>query len=120
MTIDPTYNNPATMREKAEALRNDRAQHTTYHQRARDSLGAEMGRWSHLSKEQQLVGTAPSPYPRQSGYWAEADNAVEPPLGYRIDEMAPPEGFNPPEVAPELPKTVEVEVLTAKGFRRRI
>jgi hypothetical protein len=114
------YHNESSQAQRKEVLNNDKAQHSTYLSRAAGSIGEELGgRFAALARgQQQVVGTAPSPYPRQPSYWAEADNAVEPPLNVDVNAMEPIGG--PPEVVPELPKTVEVEVLTAKGFRRRV
>jgi hypothetical protein len=92
------YFNEATMQQKVEALRNDQAQHSTYHQRAIAEAGLELGRFSHLSKEQIVTGSRSVPqYPRQHGTpWSKPDpSGQEPSLGYSVDAMDPIGG--PPE-----------------------
>jgi len=117
---DRPYHNESSQSERRDVLRNERTQHSTYFEQAAATVGAELGgRFAALARGQQtVVGTAPSPYPRQHGTpWSEPDPNQEPPLGVDINAMEPVGG--PPEVAPALPKTVVIEVLTAEGFRRK-
>jgi hypothetical protein len=132
MTIDPTYNNPATMREKAEALRNDKEQHSTYHSQAVATQGQELGgRFSHLVRGQQhVVGTAPIAYPAQPPGSPWGNSYIlpdEPALGVDLEavpDMLTVDGSPraeplPPEELPK-PETKYVpEQLTAEGFRRK-
>jgi len=125
MPIDPTYNQTATMREKKEMLSHDKIA-STYHSRAQSELGLELGRFSHLAKEQVVTGSTGVPqYPRQVGTpWSEPDPNQEPPLGYSVSELPPPEGLNPPENVSSLsPKSAytPIEVEQAfHGFKRRL
>jgi hypothetical protein len=89
------YHNETSQSERRATLQND-----TYLSRAAGNIGAELGgRFQHLARgQQQVVGTAPSPYPKIPGYWAEADSSVEPSLGMDINAMEPIGG--PPETVP--------------------
>src|SRR6516164_8262967 len=101
MSNDLPYHNPATMREKHEALSNDQAQHSTYLEQAAATVGQELGgRFAHLSRGQQhIVGTTPNAVPRlpSNSPWSSTVVPDELPLGYSIDQLPPEEGYNPPE-----------------------
>jgi hypothetical protein len=88
MTTNIPYNNPATMQEKREALRND-----TYLARAQNEIGQELGgRFQHLARGQQhVVGTAPDPWPQMPANNPWSTNVVpnEEPLG--VDVSAVPD-----------------------------
>jgi hypothetical protein len=129
MPIDARYDNPATMKEKRETLAQDRTA-TTYLDQARSSVGAEMGgRFSHLSKDQQIVGDRNIHLPgqRPEGHWGggfrEGD---EMPLGVDVNalpDMTTVDGSPRAEPIPEelpTPQTeIVIEELTRDGFRRR-
>jgi hypothetical protein len=126
---DQPYHNESSQSERREALSNDQAQHSTYFEQAKGSLGQELGRFASLSKGQQVVGATPSVWPRiPSGPWSKPDpTGIEPPTGYLIDAMPAPEGFNPPETGdyPAPAADVEREFLFEQKsayapFRRRV
>jgi hypothetical protein len=80
------YHCDATMAEKRAAMRNDRA--TTFHQMAQAEAGLNQGRWTRQNAA-PVIG-ANAQYPRADlPAWVGADQAVEPPLGYAIDDHEP-------------------------------
>jgi hypothetical protein len=88
MTNQP-FRNETSQSERKATLNSDKAQHSTYHQRAISEAGQELGRFS---KEQVITGSRSVPqYPRQHGTpWSEPDpSGTEPSLGYSVDAMEP-------------------------------
>jgi hypothetical protein len=66
------FRNDATMEEKANVLKNDRANASTLHQFASSETGEVGGRWA---KPTQVVGTGAPEYPRlpENSPWAQDD-----------------------------------------------
>jgi hypothetical protein len=86
MPIDPRYDNPATMKEKREALEQDRTA-TTYFQRAQNERGQELGRFSHLVKDLAITGLS-QPHggqPPDSYYGINSRLPDEPSLGLDLN-----------------------------------
>jgi hypothetical protein len=83
------FRNDATMEEKANVLKNDRANASTLHQFASSETGEVGGRWA---KPTQVVGTGAPEYPRlpENSPWAQDDLlGPEPTLGYDINAVEP-------------------------------
>jgi hypothetical protein len=107
MTTDRPFHSDASMGEKAEGLRNDQAQYSTYHQQAASTVGQELGgRFSHLARgQQQIVGTAPIAYPAQPPGSPWGNSYIlpdEPPTGVDLNwvgDMTTVDGA-PPSSAP--------------------
>jgi hypothetical protein len=114
---DQPYHNEATQAERREMLKGD-----TYHSRAQNELGQELGRWAHLSKGQRVTGTAPSVWPTMPANNPWASNVVpdEPPTGQRIDEMEPIGGPPEPAAASVAECSVSPRHTTEPTFKRRL
>jgi|SRR6516165_7983731 hypothetical protein len=89
---DQPFHNESSQAERRAMLKQDRA--STFFARAMASMGEELGRYSHLGKEQVVTGSKPVPqFPRiPSGPWSEpCPSGTSPPLGYSVDAMEPVE-----------------------------
>jgi hypothetical protein len=87
MSTDQPFRNDADMKTKLEVLRNDKS---TFFDRARAEAGQELGRYSHLGKEQAVTGSRPvQQWPTiPSGPWSEPDpSGQEPPLNVDISKV---------------------------------
>jgi hypothetical protein len=125
------YHQEANQAERAEGLRNDKAQASTMFERAKSEVGAELGgRFRHLSKDQQIVGDRNIHLPgqRPESHWGGAfREGDEPPLGFSIEQVPSMETVHggereqplPPETVSNPPTTIVIEQLTAEGFRRK-
>jgi hypothetical protein len=129
------YRNEADMKTKREMLSQDRAANT-YLEQASATIGQELGgRFAHLARgQQQVVGSAPSPYPKMpaNSPWSCDPVPREEPLGVDINALepigGPAETVPVPEVETVLAMTcsvitTEVEPTkpqVSKTFRRRI
>jgi len=84
-----TYQNDATMKEKADVLRNDQRlrqqqQGTTFSQFAQSEAAEPRGRFTQQEKS-SVVGATPVPSYPVGNQWAAADqNNLEPPLGFSV------------------------------------
>jgi hypothetical protein len=80
------YRNPASMKEKAQVLANDRRQNTM-HGRALTELDQLMqGRFA---KPTEVTGTEATPEAFPAAEWTRQDTGLEPVLGYSIEDQEP-------------------------------
>src|SRR5262249_47299665 len=90
MTQQP-FDNPATQKEKLEALRELSVSEpaNTMHGRAVAEAEQPQGRFGVLGKVKVVSAGGPT-YPGAAGHWNQcADNAVEPALGHSVDAAEP-------------------------------